>query len=98
MMEQMGLPVEGMISRQYLFTAVSAFTAIVVKCEPEQADYIIEQHIMGGGSLDEIYAAYVTALRDSDFFKKLLHMDEQEKSTKKSQSRKTEQKLSESEK
>lgn len=76
LMEQMGLPVEGMLSKNYLFTAVSAFTAIVAKCEPEQADYLIEQHILGGGTLEDIYKAYATALKDSGFFKKLLHLNE----------------------
>ncbi len=96
LMEQMGLPVEGMMSRQYLFTILSAFTAIVVKCEPEHADYLIEQHILGGGEIEDIYKAYVTALQESVFFRKLLHLDEQEELKKKT-SAKTEQKLSETE-
>ena len=78
MMEQMGLPVEGMLSRGYLFTAVSAFVAIVVGCEPEKADYLVEQHVMGGGKLEDIYKAYANALQESAFFKKLLHLDKQE--------------------
>lgn len=96
MMEQMGLPVEGMMSRRYIFTIVSAFTAIVAKCEPEQADHLIEQHVMGGGNLESIFEAYAQAINDSAFFRELLRLNEQEeKSVKKSQSRKTEQKLSE---
>lgn len=82
LMEQMGLPVEGMVSRKYLFTAVSAFTAITVGCEPEQADHLIEQHILGGGDLEGIYKAYFTALNESAFFKKLLRLGEQEKKVK----------------
>ena len=95
-MEQMGLPVEGMINRKYFFSAIAAFTAIVAQCDSEQADYLIEQHILGGGNLEDIYKAYVNAVTESRFFKKLLQLDEQaEKSSKKSQSRKTEQKSSE---
>lgn len=90
LMEQMGLPVEGMVSRKYLFTAVSAFTAITVGCEPEQADHLVEQHILGGGDLEGIYKAYLTALNDSAFFKKLLQSNEQEKGTKGKASTKTE--------
>lgn len=82
LMEQMGLPVEGMVSRKYLFTAVSAFTAITVGCEPEQADHLIEQHILGGGDLEGIYKAYLTALNESVFFKKLLRLGEREKKVK----------------
>lgn len=97
LMEQMGLPVEGMVSRKYLFTAVSAFTAITVGCEPEQADHLVEQHILGGGNLEGIYKAYLAALNDSAFFKKLLQSNEQEKSTKSKPVAKTDQKSSESE-
>ena len=79
MMEQMGLPVEGMTSRLYVFTCVSAFVAIVVGCGQDQADYLVDQHIMGGGSLESIYEAYVNAIKDSGFFKKLLNLDGQEK-------------------
>ena len=97
MMEQMGLPVEGMLSRNYLFSAVSAFTAIVAKCDPDQADHLVEQHILGGGGLEDIYSAYATAIQESRFFRKLLHLDEQEKASKKKSSAKTEPKSSEEE-
>lgn len=93
LMEQMGLPVMGMMSRQYLFSAVAAFTAIVAKCEPEQADHLIEQHILGGGNLEDVYKEYVVAITESHFFRKLLHLDELEEKEKKS-SAKTEQKSS----
>lgn len=91
-MEQMGLPMEGMISKQYFFTALSAFVVIVVNCDPETADHLIEQHIMGGGNLEEIYKEYVKALTESGFFKKLLHLDEQveKKTAKKPSTAKTE--------
>lgn len=97
MMEQMGLPVEGMLSRNYLFSAVSAFTAIVAKCDPDQADHLVEQHILGGGKLEDIYKAYAKAVQESGFFKKLLHLDEQEEEPKKKSSAKTEPKLLEEE-
>ena len=92
LMEQMGLPVEGMMSRNYIFSAVSAFTAIVAKCDPEQADHLVEQHILGGGNLEDIYSAYATAVQDSSFFIHFLHLDGQEKKTKKKSSAKTEPK------
>lgn len=91
MMEQMGLPVEGMMSRNYLFSAVSAFTAIVAKCEPEQADHLVEQHILGGGTLEDIYKAYAVAVQESNFFRKLLHLNEQEEKPKKKSPAKTEE-------
>ena len=95
MMEQMGLPLEGLLSKRYLFSAVSAFTAIVAQCEPEQADYLLEQHIMGGGTLEDIYKVYAEAVQESGFFKKLLGLEKTEgkaKTTKKSTPRTEEQK------
>ena len=100
-MEQMGLPVEGLIDRKYIFTAVSAFTAVVANCDAEQADYLVEQHIMGGGTLEDIYKAYAEAVQSSGFFKKLLGLDKEEKkprNTKKDTLQKTEQKSSENNK
>ena len=100
-MEQMGLPVEGLIDRKYIFTAVSAITAVVANCDAEQADYLVEQHIMGGGTLEDIYKAYAEAVQSSGFFKKLLGLDKEEKkprNTKKDTLQKTEQKSSENNK
>lgn len=82
-MEQCGLPVEGMVSRRYMLTAVKAFVVIVTKAEPEYAAELIQQHILGGGGLDDIYTAYAQAIKESGFFKKLLHLDEVEKNGKK---------------
>jgi hypothetical protein len=79
-LEQYGVPLRRLIDPDLMFTIVSAFVAIVTDTDPEMADYIIEQHILGGGNLEDIYKAYVTALSESGFFKKLL--ESQEKQTK----------------
>ena len=97
-MEQMGLPLDGMIGPSHLFTAVQAFTSIVAGCTPERAARLVEQHILGGGNIEDIYKAYVTAITESAFFRKLLHLDEQEEEMKpKKSSAKTAQKSSQSE-
>lgn len=97
-MEQMGLPLDGMIGPSHLFTAVQAFTSIVAECPPEKAAHLVEQHILGGGNIEDIYKAYATAITESAFFRKLLHLDEQEEEMKpKKSSAKTAQKLSQSE-
>ena len=77
-MEQMGLPLDGMIGPSHLFTAVQAFTSIVAECPPEKAAHLVEQHILSGGNIEDIYKAYATAITESAFFRKLLHLDEQE--------------------
>ena len=91
MFEQMGLPLTGLNSPGYFFTAVAAFIAVCVNCPVEQAEYLAEQHVMGGGDLRDIYTAYVNAIGDSGFFKKLLQESEETlKTTKKSAQQKTE--------
>lgn len=72
MMEKCGLSVVEMMSKKYLFTAVETFAAIVVGCEIEQADYLLEQHILGGGDVAGIYEAFIVALTESHFFSKML--------------------------
>jgi hypothetical protein len=66
-----------------MFTIVSAFVAVVIGGVPEEADYLIEQHILGGGTIEEIYKAYIDAITESHFFKKLLETQEKQRKTRK---------------
>lgn len=79
MMEKCGLTLKDMLSSRYMFTTAEVFTAIVVECEIEQADYLLEQHILGGGTILPIYEAFMDAMRDSNFFKTLLERGEKKK-------------------
>jgi len=86
-LEQHGVPLRRLIDSDLFFTICSAFVAIVANTDIEGADYLLEQHILGGGTLDDIYGAYVTAVTESRFFKKLL--ENQEKKTTKKTTNKT---------
>ena len=79
MMEKCGLTLKDMTSSRYIFTTVEVFTAIVCEWEIEQADYLLEQHILGGGNVLTIYDAFMDAMRDSGFFKTLLERGEKKK-------------------
>jgi len=72
-----GVPLRRMIDPDLIFTIVSAFIAIVVDCDIDTADHLAEQHILGGGKIEDIYGAYTNAMRESRFFKKLLGIQEQ---------------------
>jgi len=78
-LEQCGVPLRRLIDPDLAFTICSAFVAIVTNNDLEDADHLLEQHILGGGTLDEVYGAYVQAVTESGFFKKLL--ENQEKKT-----------------
>jgi len=86
-LEQCGVPLRRLIDPDLAFTICSAFVAIVTNNDIEGADHLLEQHVLGGGTLDEIYGAYVTAVTESGFFKKLL--ENQEKKTVKKATSKT---------
>lgn len=75
-LEQYGVPLRRLIDPDLMFTIVSAFVAVVVGIIPDEADYLLEQHILGGGTIEEIYGAYIQAITDSHFFKKLLETQE----------------------
>jgi hypothetical protein len=82
-LELCGVPLYRMNDISLMFTIVSAFVSVVVGCDPEYADYLVEQHILGGGNIEDIYKAYIQAIADSHFFKKLLENQEQKKTVKK---------------
>jgi len=71
-LEQYGVPLLHLIDTDKILTIVSAFVAIVVGVTPEEADFLIEQHILGGGSIEDIYKAYVDAVSESRFLKRLI--------------------------
>lgn len=83
MLEQCGVPLWRMNDVSLMFTIVSAFVSIVVGCDSDGADYLIEQHILGGGNIEDIYKEYIQAIADSHFFKKLLENQEKKRTVKK---------------
>lgn len=71
--------------KQQVFVLAEAFVGAVAGCGKEEAGRLCEQHILGGGKLDDIYTAFTEAVNESGFFKKLLGMEDDQKNTKKSQ-------------
>ena len=72
MMEKSGLSVFQLASGDFLFTTAQVFTSIVVDCSLDDADYLLEQHILGGGEFTPLFTAFRDALESSAFFTKLL--------------------------
>lgn len=79
LMEKCGLSLKDMMSSKYIFTTVEVFTAIVVDCELDYADYLLEQHILGGGTVHPIYEAFMEAMQNSGFFRTLLERGKEKK-------------------
>lgn len=76
--ERAGVPLAKMVSDDYLMNALSAFVQITAGVDEDGADFLIEQHVEGGGDIAKIAESYVKAVTDSHFFKKLLKLDEKE--------------------
>ena len=72
MMEKSGLSVFQLSSGDFLFTTAQVFTSIVADCTLDEADRLLEQHILGGGEFASIFTAFREALESSAFFTKLL--------------------------
>lgn len=85
-LESEGYDVIAMFSKHQIFAPASAFIMLCANCDRDEANRLAEQHIYGGGNMQEIYQAFINAINESDFFKKVLGMSEEkpEKSTKKS--------------
>lgn len=90
MLESEGYDVLAMFRKNQIFAPASAFIMLCAKCDREEANRLAEQHIYGGGNMNEIYQAFVNAINESDFFRKVLGMDKNKKSTKKSTTAETE--------
>lgn len=88
-LESEGYDVVAMLKKNQIFAPASAFIMLCANCDREEANRLAEQHIYGGGNLNEIYQAFVKAINDSDFFRKVLGIEEK-KSTKKSANAETE--------
>lgn len=58
--------------KNYAFAALNSFTCFVAKVDEDEADRLLQQHLLGGGSFDSIFEAFGKALDESDFFNKLV--------------------------
>jgi hypothetical protein len=50
---------------------INAFTCLAADIEPEDADYLIEQHILGGGTMDGWIEEILKAVETSPFLQKI---------------------------
>lgn len=82
-MEDMGFSFFDMFQKKKIFSMATAFVGIVVDCERDEAEQLVEQHVYGGGDLKNICNTFNEAIDESDFFKKLLEQEEKKQTGKK---------------
>lgn len=78
-MEEQGLSLIDAFQKKQIMLLSMAFTCVVVGCERDEAERLIEQHILGGGNLMQITEAMYGAMYESDFFRKMLSIEEPQK-------------------
>jgi hypothetical protein len=89
-MESQGISITEAFSRGQMTLIAMAFTCVVLKCDRAEAERVVTQHILGGGSMFDITDAFAEAVKQSDFFKKMLGLETEE--PKKNQKKKTDEK------
>ena len=63
------------LAKRQLMLLTTAFVVVVADVDKDEAMRLIEQHVMGGGSITPITKAFMKAMDESDFFKKMLGKD-----------------------
>ena len=58
--------------KNHMFGALSAFVAITAGVDNDRADFLIGQHVEGGGDIGELFTQFITALQDSHFFNQMV--------------------------
>jgi len=58
--------------------ALTRFVALIVGCDLDRANFLIEQHVLGGGSLNELVDVMDKAVSDSHFLRKAMEQADME--------------------
>ena len=91
-MEEMGFVVQDMLSKNQVFSTATAFTGIVTGLDKEESENLIQQHILGGGKISTIMDAFNEAAMESDFFRKMMGLDNKKKNIEKNPAQEDDQK------
>lgn len=86
-MEEQGFSLLEAFRKRELFLIAMGFTCVVTGEDRDEAERLIEQHVMGGGSLESIYEAFGEAVNKSGFFKKFLGLNEMDQTEKKAENK-----------
>ena len=78
-MEEQGFSVIEAFRKDQLFLLAMGFTCVVVDCDREDAEHLIQQHVLGGGKIKDIVNVFSKAVFESTFFMKTLGIEEEKK-------------------
>lgn len=73
-MEEQGFSIVNAINKEQYMLIAMGFTCVVADVERNEAERLLTQHVLGGGSARDIVNAFMEAVTRSDFFMKMLDM------------------------
>lgn len=71
-MEEQGFSIIDAFRKKQLTLIAMGFACAVIGCDREDAEDLINQHVLGGGNIIDIVEAFSNAVAESDFFQKML--------------------------
>lgn len=77
-MESQGISISEAFAKGQMTLIAMAFTCVVLKCDRAEAERVVTQHILGGGSMFDITDAFAESVKQSDFFMKMLGIETEE--------------------
>jgi hypothetical protein len=82
-MEEQGFSVVDAFRKEQALLIAMGFVCVVTGLERDDAENLIEQHVLGGGNIIDIVEAFTKAASESGFFKRMLGIKTEEKTKKK---------------
>jgi len=82
-MEEQGFSVIDAFRKQQIFLLAMGFVSIVTGEDRDESERLIEQHVLGGGDIGDIYNSFAEAVNRSAFFKKMLGLEQTSEKTEK---------------
>lgn len=74
-MEEQGFSIVNAFQKEQYMLLAMGFTCVVVGIDRSESEYLLTQHVLGGGSVRDIVNAFMKAIMKSDFFRKMLGVD-----------------------
>lgn len=78
-MEEQGFSIIDAFQKKQMLLMAMGFTCAVTWLDRQEAEDLLEQHVLGGGNITDIVSAFGEAIGESDFFKRMLGIQEEEK-------------------
>lgn len=91
-MEEQGFSIIEALQKKQIMLMAMGFTCAVTGADRDEAEKLLEQHVLGGGNVNDIVSAFSKAIADSDFFKRMLGLDKKAEQNEETETKKTEEK------